>query len=58
MQFSAYAAARLTTADFQAEIEIDAEISFEEITDQTVARLLDLAPFGFGNPAPTLVARN
>jgi len=58
MQFSAYAAARLTTADFQGEIEIDAEISFKEITDQSVAQLLDLAPFGFGNAAPTLVARD
>jgi single-stranded-DNA-specific exonuclease len=58
MQFSAYAAARLTTADFQAEIEIDAEISFKDITDQSVAQLLDLAPFGFGNAAPTLVARD
>jgi len=56
-QFCAYAAARLTIADFQAEIEIDAEIAFEEITDQTVAELLDLAPFGCGNAAPTLVAR-
>jgi single-stranded-DNA-specific exonuclease len=56
-RFRAYAGARLTVADFQAEIEIDAEIGFEEITDQTVAELLNLAPFGFGNPAPTLVAR-
>jgi single-stranded-DNA-specific exonuclease len=57
VQFRAYAAARLTVADFQAELEIDAEIAFEEITDQTVAELLDLAPFGCGNAAPTLIAR-
>jgi single-stranded-DNA-specific exonuclease len=57
VQFRAYAAARLTVADFQAEIEIDAEIAFEEITDQTVAELLDLAPFGYGNAAPALIAR-
>ena len=56
-RFRAYAAERLTVADFEAEIEIDAEIGFEEITDQTVAELLNLAPFGFGNAAPTLVAR-
>ena len=48
---------KLTAADFEPEIEIDAEIAFEEITDQTVAELLNLAPFGFGNPPPTLVAR-
>jgi single-stranded-DNA-specific exonuclease len=56
VQFRAYAAARLTVVDFQAEIEIDAEIAFEEITDQTVRELLDLAPFGCGNAAPTLMA--
>jgi len=57
VQFQAYAAARLTVADFVAEIEIDAEIDFDEITDQTIAELLNLAPFGFGNPPPTLLAR-
>ncbi len=57
VQFQAYAATRLTMADFEAEIEIDAEIGFDEITDQTIAELLNLAPFGFGNPPPTLVAR-
>jgi single-stranded-DNA-specific exonuclease len=56
-RFRAYAAARLTVADYEAELEIDAELSFREITDQTVAELLDLAPFGFGNPPPTFVAR-
>ncbi len=57
VQFQAYAATRLTVADFEAEIEIDAEISFDEITDQTIAELLNLAPFGFGNPPPTLLTR-
>jgi single-stranded-DNA-specific exonuclease len=56
-RFRAYAAERLTIADFEAELEIDAEITFSEITDQTVMELLDLAPFGFGNPPPTFVAR-
>ena len=56
-RFRTYAAARLTVADFEAEIEIDAEIAIDEITDQTVAELLNLAPFGFGNAAPTLVVR-
>ncbi len=56
-RFRAYATERLTVADFEAEIEIDAEIGVEEITDQAVAELLDLAPFGFGNAAPTLVVR-
>ena len=56
-RFRAYATERLTVADFEAEIEIDAEIAVEEITDRNVAELLDLAPFGFGNAAPTLVVR-
>jgi single-stranded-DNA-specific exonuclease len=57
VQFQAYAAARLTIADFEPEIEVDAEIGFDEITDQTIAELLNLAPFGCGNAPPTLVAR-
>ena len=53
----AFAAERLTVADFEGELEIDAEIGLREITDQSVAELMDLAPFGYGNPAPTFVAR-
>ncbi len=56
-RFRAFAATRLTIADFEAELEIDAEIAFREINDKTVAELLDLAPFGFGNPPPTMVVR-
>jgi len=56
-RFRAFASGRLTVADFEPEIEIDAEIGLNEVTDQTVAELLNLAPFGFGNAAPTLVVR-
>ena len=56
-RFRAFASGRLTAADFEPEIEIDAEIGFDEVSDQTVAELLDLAPFGFGNAPPTLVVR-
>ena len=56
-RFRAFAAERLTAADFEAELDIDAEIGLREITDRTVAELLDLAPFGFGNAAPTFLAR-
>jgi single-stranded-DNA-specific exonuclease len=52
-----YASTKLTLSDFEGEIEIDAEINFSEVTDQCVAELLNLAPFGFGNPPPTFVAR-
>jgi single-stranded-DNA-specific exonuclease len=53
----AYAGERLTPADFERELAIDAEIALEEIDDDSVADILKLAPFGFGNPAPTFAAR-
>jgi single-stranded-DNA-specific exonuclease len=57
-RFRAHAAARLTPADFEPALEIDTEIDFAEINDQTVAEILNLAPFGLGNPFPVFVARN
>jgi single-stranded-DNA-specific exonuclease len=53
-----YAGKRLTPADFERELAIDAEIAGEEIDDDSVADILRLAPFGHGNPAPTFAARN
>jgi single-stranded-DNA-specific exonuclease len=53
----AYAGERLTPADFERELAIDAEISLEEIDDGSVADILRLAPFGFGNAAPTFALR-
>ncbi len=55
VQFQAYAAARLTVADFEAEIEIDAEIGFDEITDQTIAELLNSGAFRLRQPASHVV---
>lgn len=52
-----HAATLLTPGDFEAELEIDAEIRLEEVNDRTVADVLRLAPFGYGNPAPVFVAR-
>jgi single-stranded-DNA-specific exonuclease len=52
-----YAGKRLTPADFERELPIDAEIGLDEIDDGSVADILRLAPFGFGNPAPTFIAR-
>ena len=53
----AYAGERLTPADFERELAIDAEIALEEIDDASVADILRLAPFGFGNAAPTFALR-
>jgi len=50
-----YASARLTPADFMPQIAIDATVTLRELTTgAAVAELLAMAPFGFGNPAPTL----
>jgi single-stranded-DNA-specific exonuclease len=57
-RFRAHAAALLTPADFEAELDIDAEIDFSEATDAFVSEVLNLAPFGTGNPPPVFVARN
>jgi single-stranded-DNA-specific exonuclease len=56
-RFRAYAAARLTPADFERELAVDAEIEWSEIHDRAIADVLSLAPFGYGNPAPLLVLR-
>jgi single-stranded-DNA-specific exonuclease len=52
-----HAAALLTPADFAPELELDAEIRLEEITDRAIFDVLRLAPFGYGNPAPVFVAK-
>ena len=56
-RFRAHAAGLLTPADFIPALEIDAEIDFREIDDQAVLEILELAPFGFGNPSPVFAAR-
>lgn len=53
-----YAATRLTPVDFEPTLEIDAEIALDEVDDRSVAEVLSLAPFGFGNPPPTFVVRS
>ena len=57
-RFRAYARARLTPADFERELAIDAEAGFADLTDEAAADVLRLAPFGFGNPAPLFAARD
>jgi single-stranded-DNA-specific exonuclease len=58
MRFRAHAATKLTAEDFIKTLDIDCEIDFREIDDGSVAQILSLAPFGFGNPAPLFVVRN
>jgi single-stranded-DNA-specific exonuclease len=47
-----YAAARLTDEDLIPELRIDAAVRLKELDDASVAEILSMAPFGFGNPAP------
>jgi single-stranded-DNA-specific exonuclease len=56
-RFKAHAATLLTVADFEATLNLDSAIEFGEINDRSVADVLRLAPFGFGNPSPVFVAR-
>jgi single-stranded-DNA-specific exonuclease len=56
-RFRAHAATLLTPADFEASLEIDAEVNLSELDNQSVADVLSLAPFGMGNPVPMFVAR-
>lgn len=54
-RLNAYAAERLTPADFQPQLAVDAAVTLRELTSgPAVAELLAMAPFGFGNPAPVL----
>jgi single-stranded-DNA-specific exonuclease len=47
-----YAAGRLRPEDLIPRQEFDARLLLEEINDSSVADILRLAPFGFGNPSP------
>jgi single-stranded-DNA-specific exonuclease len=57
-RLNGYAGARLTPADFRPQISIDAVTSFKELYDGAAEEMLSLAPFGFGNPSPTLATMN
>jgi single-stranded-DNA-specific exonuclease len=54
-RLEAYARQRLTPADFHPRLAIDAVVDLKELTTgPAVAEILNLAPFGFGNPPPVL----
>jgi single-stranded-DNA-specific exonuclease len=57
-RLNAYAAARLTPADFRQSIRVDGELDFREVDDASVAEILSLAPFGSGNPTPLFAVRD
>jgi single-stranded-DNA-specific exonuclease len=54
-RLNTYAGMRLTPADFQPQLAIDATVTLRELTTGPAVReLLAMAPFGFGNSAPVL----
>jgi single-stranded-DNA-specific exonuclease len=55
-RFSEFAGTRLRLEDLRPEYFVDAAASFRELTDKAIQQLLALGPFGFGNPAPILLA--
>jgi single-stranded-DNA-specific exonuclease len=52
--FLELASHRLTGADIRPKLRLDAEVSFDQLDLPTVQAMLNLGPFGPGNPAPRL----
>jgi len=52
-----YAAPRLDPADLVPELELDTEVSFGDLTPETLSDLERLAPHGYGNPRPVFCSR-
>lgn len=52
-----YARTRLSLADFEPELKVDAEIALNEITPEFLNSLRRLEPFGQGNPEPVFMSR-
>jgi single-stranded-DNA-specific exonuclease len=53
----AYARARLTLADFEPRLEVDAELPLESVTPELHQALTLLEPFGMANREPVFTAR-
>jgi single-stranded-DNA-specific exonuclease len=57
-RLDAFARARLTPADFDPVLDVDAELHLSEITPQLFQALRMLEPYGVGNPEAVFAARN
>ena len=53
-----YARQRLTVADFEPVLDLDAEISFDQVTPELLQALRRMEPFGHGNPEPVFAANS
>lgn len=49
---------KFTDNDFVKETKVDCEIDFSLLTNALYKKLLEFAPFGFGNPTPVFITRN
>lgn len=56
-RFAEKARRGLSDEDLAPEVEVDAEIRLDELTDDTAAEVLQLAPFGLGNRVPNFLLR-
>jgi len=56
-RLDAFARARLTPADFDPVLDVDADLDLTEVTPQLFQSLRLLEPFGVGNPEPVFAAR-
>jgi single-stranded-DNA-specific exonuclease len=56
-RLDAFARARLTLADFDPILDLDAELTLDEITPALFQALHMLEPYGVGNPEPVFSAR-
>jgi single-stranded-DNA-specific exonuclease len=52
-----YARERLTLADFEPILDLDAELDLDEVTPELFQAQRQLEPFGVGNPEPVFAAR-
>jgi len=57
-RLEAYCRTVLTPEDLEPVLRVDAEIKLDEVDSALYEKMCQLQPFGFGNPTPTLVARN
>jgi single-stranded-DNA-specific exonuclease len=57
-QFTEHAAARLSEEDRRPQFFVDAELPLEDLRERLVEQVLELGPFGFGNPAPVFQCKD
>jgi single-stranded-DNA-specific exonuclease len=57
-RLNAYADERLGPDDLRPRLNIDARLSFRELSGAVAAQVVGLAPFGAGNPKPVFAATN